>query len=146
METSSHRKQSIEGVTPRTFGRELKPPKKWGAIYDYSNSTLVIGFFDWIFRRLNVGLQEQGLKIMSEKSALENQVIGDHQECEESVIEKIRKRRDAGRAKYGKSMERIDLSQLQWLIHAQEEAMDLAIYLERVIKNEEILRLRTFGK
>lgn len=55
-------------------------------------------------------------------------------EIEESVIEKIRERRDAGRRKYGTTMERTDLSTRQWLIHAQEEAMDLAIYLEKIIR------------
>lgn len=56
-------------------------------------------------------------------------------ECEESVIEKIRVRRDKGRAKYGHSVERTDLSTLSWLIHAQEEALDLAVYLERLIRD-----------
>ena len=55
-------------------------------------------------------------------------------ECEEAVIEKIRVRRLTGRRKYGTTMERTDLNQLQWLKHAQEEAMDLAIYLERIIR------------
>lgn len=55
-------------------------------------------------------------------------------EIEESVIKKIRERRDRGRKKYGTTMERDDLSNVQWLIHAQEEAMDLAIYLERLIR------------
>ena len=31
-------------------------------------------------------------------------------------------------------MERTDLSELEWLVHAQEEAMDLAIYLEKLIQ------------
>lgn len=57
-------------------------------------------------------------------------------EIEESVIEKIRERRDAGRRKYGTTMERTDLTTRQWLIHAQEEAMDLAIYLEKIIKED----------
>lgn len=55
-------------------------------------------------------------------------------EIEEAVIQKIRERRDRGRKKYGTTMERDDLSKVQWLIHAQEEAMDLAIYLERLIR------------
>ena len=55
-------------------------------------------------------------------------------EIEELVIQKIRERRDRGRKKYGTTMERDDLSNVQWLIHAQEEAMDLAIYLERLIR------------
>lgn len=58
------------------------------------------------------------------------------QECEESVISKIRLRRNAGRRKYGTSMERTDLTRRQWLQHAQEEAMDLAIYLERLMREE----------
>lgn len=52
-------------------------------------------------------------------------------ETEEAVIEKLRARRAAGRAKYGQTMERTDLSLEDWIRHAQEEAMDLAIYLER---------------
>jgi hypothetical protein len=58
-------------------------------------------------------------------------------ECEESVILKIRQRRDVGRCKYGMSMERTDLTKLDWLRHAQEEAMDFAIYLEKLIQTEQ---------
>lgn len=54
-------------------------------------------------------------------------------ECEERVVAKIRERREKGRAKYNTTMERTDLSPRDWLIHAQEEAMDLAVYLERLI-------------
>jgi hypothetical protein len=57
--------------------------------------------------------------------------------CEEIVIGKIRERREMGVRKYGQTMERTDLTRLEWLQHAQEEAMDLAIYLQRLI-NEEI--------
>lgn len=52
---------------------------------------------------------------------------------EERVIAKIRKRRAAGKKKYGVTMERTDLTSLDWIRHAQEEAMDLAIYLEKMI-------------
>ena len=58
-------------------------------------------------------------------------------EIEETVIEKIRSRRDAGRKKYGTTMERTDLSRAQWLQHAQEEALDLAIYLQRLMREEQ---------
>ncbi len=34
-------------------------------------------------------------------------------------------------------MQRTDLSRLDWLRHAQEEAMDLAVYLEKLIQLEE---------
>mgnify|MGYP000844825739 FL=1 len=55
---------------------------------------------------------------------------------EDAVAEKLQKRAEAGLAKYGVTMERTDLSRLDWLIHAQEEAMDLAVYLERLIYDE----------
>jgi hypothetical protein len=57
-------------------------------------------------------------------------------ECEEAVIEKIRQRRNMGRNKYGVSMERTDYSEVDWLVHAQEEALDLAIYLQRLIRDK----------
>lgn len=55
---------------------------------------------------------------------------------EDAVAAKLQKRAEVGRAKYGVTMERTDLSTLDWLIHAQEEAMDLAVYLERLIQDE----------
>lgn len=55
-----------------------------------------------------------------------------HLETEERAVARIRTRRDFGRKKYGTSMEREDIDELGWLIHAQEEAMDLVIYLERL--------------
>ena len=56
---------------------------------------------------------------------------------EKSVIRKIIMRATVGREKYGVTMERKDLSRKEWLKHAQEEAMDLAVYLERLIQEEE---------
>lgn len=55
---------------------------------------------------------------------------------EDSVATKLKARAAIGLSKYGVTMERTDLSRLDWLIHAQEEAMDLAVYLERLIKDE----------
>lgn len=55
---------------------------------------------------------------------------------EDAVILKIRQRRERGTQKYGTTMERTDLTRREWLIHAQEEAMDLAIYLEKLIREE----------
>lgn len=55
---------------------------------------------------------------------------------EERVIEKIRARRKLGMAKYGIGVEREDLTRKQWLQHAQEEAMDMAVYLEKLIQLE----------
>lgn len=53
---------------------------------------------------------------------------------EEKVVAKILKRAEVGKSKYGTTMERTDLSRSEWLVHAQEEAMDLAVYLEKIIQ------------
>jgi hypothetical protein len=50
----------------------------------------------------------------------------------EAVRDRLRQRSLAGQAKYGASMDRGDLSLKDWLRHAQEEALDLAVYLERL--------------
>lgn len=55
---------------------------------------------------------------------------------EDAVASKLKNRALAGLNKYGVTMERTDLSRIDWLIHAQEEAMDLAVYLERLICDE----------
>ena len=49
------------------------------------------------------------------------------------VLERVKKRSDAGMNRYGVSMARGDVSTEEWLRHAQEEALDLAVYLERCI-------------
>ena len=57
---------------------------------------------------------------------------------EDSVCEKILSRAKIGKAKYGTTMERTDLSRLDWLRHAQEEAMDMVVYLEKLITLEDV--------
>lgn len=52
----------------------------------------------------------------------------------ESVRQKLFERSQTGIRKYGVSLERTDLSRLDWLRHAQEEALDLANYLEVLIQ------------
>jgi hypothetical protein len=52
---------------------------------------------------------------------------------EDAVCEKLQKRAEVGKNKYGVTMERTDLSLEDWLKHAQEEAMDLAVYLEKIM-------------
>tara|TARA_R100000908_G_scaffold9961_2_gene3542 strand:+ start:537 stop:722 length:186 start_codon:yes stop_codon:yes gene_type:complete len=58
-------------------------------------------------------------------------------EIEDIVIKKIEARAKLGENKYNTTMERTDLSRKEWLIHAQEEALDLAIYLQKCIMLEE---------
>ena len=50
----------------------------------------------------------------------------------QQVIDKFKQRSEVGIKKYNKTMDRNDLDIIQWLTHAQEEAMDLALYLEKI--------------
>jgi hypothetical protein len=50
----------------------------------------------------------------------------------EQVIEQFKQRSERGIQKYGTTLERNDLTTLEWLKHAQEEAMDFVLYLEKL--------------
>ena len=52
---------------------------------------------------------------------------------EDKVCEKIQERSEVGKAKYGVTMERTDLSTIEWLTHLQEELMDASVYVERLL-------------
>lgn len=55
----------------------------------------------------------------------------------DAVREKMQRRAKIGLTKYGVTTERDDLTTLQWLNHAQEEAMDMCVYLQRLIRDVE---------
>ena len=55
----------------------------------------------------------------------------------ESVRAKLLQRSQVGIKKYGTMLDRKDLTELDWLKHAQEEAMDLCNYLERLIQDKQ---------
>lgn len=49
-----------------------------------------------------------------------------------SVIRKFKVRADFGQKKYGTTLDRNDLSIVEWINHAQEEHMDAILYLEKL--------------
>jgi len=51
-----------------------------------------------------------------------------------SIIKQFEDRSVVGKKKYGTDLDRQDLSLLDYLQHAKEEAMDMALYLEKAIK------------
>lgn len=55
----------------------------------------------------------------------------------ERVLNLVKDRADIGMVKYGVSMMRPDLTTVEWLKHAREEALDLAVYLTRIIHDME---------
>ena len=56
-----------------------------------------------------------------------------------NVIKKFEKRADDGLKKYGVTLERTDLSTLDWIEHAQDELMDGILYLERLKQNFKVM-------
>lgn len=52
---------------------------------------------------------------------------------EKKVCEDIAKRQELGLAKYGTTVEENPLTLREWLQHAYEEALDMAVYLRRAI-------------
>lgn len=56
----------------------------------------------------------------------------------DSIVEAVRadlaERSARGIAKYGTTLDRTDLSHADWLQHAYEEALDMALYLRRAIQ------------
>lgn len=50
----------------------------------------------------------------------------------EQVITKMRERSEQGKKKYNTTLDRTDLTVLDWINHAQEEAMDFILYLEKL--------------
>lgn len=53
----------------------------------------------------------------------------------EQVKNKLTERSQVGVAKYGTTLERGDLSLLDWLNHLQEELMDATLYIQK-LKND----------
>lgn len=52
----------------------------------------------------------------------------------QSVIQKFQQRSELGIKKYGKTLDRDDLTELEWMNHVQEELMDAILYLEKLKK------------
>lgn len=52
------------------------------------------------------------------------------------VIEDMRRREAKGKKEYGTTMDRKDLCDDEWMIFAYEEALDLALYLKKIIQNK----------
>ena len=50
----------------------------------------------------------------------------------ESVIEQFKQRSEVGINKYGVTLDRDDLTMLEWLKHLQEELMDATLYIEKL--------------
>jgi hypothetical protein len=53
---------------------------------------------------------------------------------EDEVCKKIMMRAEIGKRKYGVTMERDDLTLVEWMRHLSEELMDALVYIEKQIQ------------
>lgn len=51
------------------------------------------------------------------------------------VINDMREREAKGKKEYGTTLDRQDLSENDWIYYAYEEALDLSLYLKKIIIN-----------
>ena len=51
----------------------------------------------------------------------------------DKVIAQLQEREELGESKYGTTVDREDLTMIEWLEHAKQEAMDQVLYLQRCI-------------
>jgi hypothetical protein len=52
----------------------------------------------------------------------------------ESVVKQFKERSEIGITKYGVTLDREDLTLIEWLEHTKQEQMDSVLYLEKAIK------------
>lgn len=50
----------------------------------------------------------------------------------QEIVDRFLTRAEFGKAKYGTDLDRQDLSLLDWIAHAREEAMDYVLYLTKI--------------
>ena len=89
--------------------------------WDYLSTDDLLYAFDWAETK-------EGSKFWDKwdtKEPLKDTIV-------KSVIEQFKQRSEVGIKKYNTTLDRTDLTRLEWLQHAQEEAMDLILYLEKL--------------
>jgi hypothetical protein len=71
-------------------------------------------------------------------SAIEDSVCNEFEQLnidlplKQAIVLNVKSRARAGEAKYGVTLERTDLSELEWCVHLQEELLDALNYATRI--------------
>ena len=85
-----------------------------------------------IENKIPFDMEKNKLPISSVKWSQEEQITNDS--VVNSIISQFAERSRVGYEKYGTTLDRTDLSLLDWVQHAQEEMMDGILYLEKIKK------------
>lgn len=90
-------------------------------------------FFDEIFGELKLSENDAAWSVFKAGWNARDKLDRGIDANVDAVRDKMKRRAQMGLSKYGVTTERDDLTTLQWINHAQEEAMDMCVYLERVM-------------
>ena len=120
---------------------KIKKGDKFKCIKDYVMHSTEIAFKKGVlYHSLNKGSLKSELHdkhVMDEEQEF-NLYFTKDKIKKDSIVESVRKqlldRSNVGIKKYGVTLDRNDLSLLDWLEHAKQEQMDSVLYLERIIQ------------
>ena len=99
---------------------------QWLAENHYVLNNIQNGMHWW---KNEYGIENSGFLYMKfEKEQMKDTIV-------ESVIEQFKQRSEVGINKYNTTLDRTDLSTLEWMIHFREELQDGLLYLERIIQD-----------
>ena len=91
--------------------------------WDSLENTPIEEQFSHFFKELGVNVSE--IKVNEPKTVKLDPIV-------ESVVNQLRDRSEVGVRKYGTTLEDNNLSVLEWIEHAKQEAMDFVLYLEKL--------------
>jgi hypothetical protein len=91
-----------------------------GTVIESLTNTYKIGYYGTIWDYEHFELHEE-----TSETYLKDSIV-------ESVINQFKQRSEVGIKKYNTTLDRTDLSTLDWIEHAKQEAMDFILYLEKL--------------
>ena len=113
--------------------KKHKPLKSFGGKGLFDSSTCMPNAYGlWTGTGTAINLNNSGKELMRIDS---NYNIKIKDSVVEAVVKKFKERSRVGIEKYNTTLDRNDLKTLDWINHAQEEAMDFCLYLERLKKD-----------
>jgi len=96
---------------------------QWLAENHYVLNNIQNGMHWW---KNECGFENSGfLYIKFKKEQMKDTIV-------ESVIEQFKQRSEVGINKYGVTLDRTDLTPLDWMNHLQQELMDATLYIEKL--------------
>ena len=100
------------------WGKTKEGSEFWGKVCETYGEEITI---EKVLARMGV----ENIEVVGAQEVRPDSVV-------ESIVDQFRERSSVGIKKYGTTLDRKDLSKLDWIEHAKQEAMDLILYLEKL--------------